>query len=53
MSYKCGYKVSGYTFGQDEVFVYGMKRVYIILSILCCVGVIVNLIRVLKVSKVE
>ena len=53
MSYKCGYKVSGYTFGQDEVFVYGMKRVYIILSILCCVGVIVYLIRVLKVSKAE
>lgn len=51
MSYKYGHKVSGYIFGQDEIFVYGMKRVYVTLSILCCAGIIVNLNRIYQIYK--
>ena len=48
MSIKAGYRVSEYIFGNDNIFVYGMNKVYIILALLCFVGFFINLIRILK-----
>lgn len=51
MSYKMGYKVSGYIFGDDKIFLYGMNNMYIILALLCGIGVLLNLFRVCKMNK--
>lgn len=45
MSVKAGYRVSEYIFENDNIFVYGMNKVYIILAILCGIGFFINLIR--------
>lgn len=46
MSIKAGYRVSGYIFGKDNIFVYGMNKVYIILALLCFGGCCINLFRI-------
>nr|WP_207651415.1 MFS transporter [Clostridium felsineum] len=38
MSLKLGYRVTDYVFGRDNVFVYGMKYVYIVLVCMCFIG---------------
>lgn len=51
MSKNLSYKVSGYVFGKDYVFVYGMKNDYRILAIICFVGVILNFFRIIQKRK--
>ena len=38
MSWKLNYHVFDYVKGRDDVFVYGMKSVYLILAAICCLG---------------
>lgn len=52
MSQKLHYHVLGYVFGKDYVFVYGMRNDYIILSIICCVGIVFTIARIFKKKKV-
>jgi len=51
MSQKLHYHVLGYVFGEDYAFVYGMKIDYRILSIICCIGIVLNIVRVFKRKK--
>lgn len=39
MSHKMGYRVIDYIKGRDDVFIYGMKYVYISAALLCVIGV--------------
>lgn len=48
MSAKMGSKVTGYVFGHDDLFVYGMNNVYRILGLLCLIRWIINLVLLLK-----
>ncbi len=48
MSMKMGEKVLGYIDGRDDVFMYGMRYVYVCSAIICFVGVIVTYIRLRK-----
>lgn len=48
MSQKLGYHAIGYVFGKDYAFVYGMQNDYKILSMICCIGIILNIFQVLK-----
>ncbi len=48
MSQKLHYQVLGYVFGKDYAFVYGMKNDYKILSMICCIGIVLNIVRVFK-----
>lgn len=52
MSNKIGYIVTDYIKGRDDVFVYGMKRDFLILMILCILGSIITFIR-FKQSKIQ
>jgi EmrB/QacA subfamily drug resistance transporter len=45
MSYKIGYHVTGYIEGKDDVFVYGMKYVYITAAIICAIGALLTAYR--------
>jgi EmrB/QacA subfamily drug resistance transporter len=45
MSYKLGYRVTDYLSGRDDVFVYGMRNVYLTLVVLCAIGALVSLVR--------
>ena len=47
MSYKIGYVVTDYIENRDDVFIYGMKYVYIILSIICAFGALVTVYRLI------
>ena len=38
MSIKINHRVSDYIFGRDDVFVFGMQKVFIILMIICFIG---------------
>lgn len=53
MSYKIGYYIIMYLFERDDIFVFGMKGVYIILVLLCLVGVLVIINRVIKKDSYE
>lgn len=48
MSIKMGHRVVDYVFGRDDVFVYGMRHVYIILVFVCGVGIIATIFRMIK-----
>jgi EmrB/QacA subfamily drug resistance transporter len=48
MSHKIGYHVIDYVIGRDDVFIYGMKWVYIILVIICGLGVVLTAFRLYK-----
>lgn len=48
MSKKLNYRVSGYVFGKDYAFVYGMNKDYIILAAICLFGVIISGLRMYK-----
>lgn len=45
MSIKMNKKVLGYIEGRDDVFIFGMKYVYISAAIICFIGVIITAIR--------
>lgn len=45
MSHKVGYRVIDYIKGRDDVFIYGMKAVYICAGILCLIGAVITAIR--------
>jgi EmrB/QacA subfamily drug resistance transporter len=55
MSSKIGYAVFSYVNGREDVFVYGMKYVYITASAICAVGAVLTAIRLYgsKKSKEE
>lgn len=54
MSWKLDYRVSDYVKGRDDVFVYGMKNVYLILVVICCFGAAFTAFRLFQVkSKAE
>jgi EmrB/QacA subfamily drug resistance transporter len=48
MSSKTGYQVHDYVNGHDDVFVYGMKRVCLILTACCCAGAVITVFRAKK-----
>lgn len=52
MSYKVGYRVIDYIKGRDDVFVYGMRFVYMSAAVLCAVGAILTALRLYK-SKAD
>ena len=45
MSQKAGYKVSTYVAGSDDIFLYGMRYVYVVAGILCVIGAIITFMR--------
>lgn len=45
MSNKIGYHVTGYISGRDDVFVYGMRWVYISAAIICSLGAVLTAYR--------
>jgi len=45
MSIKMGTKVFGYVEGRNDVFIFGMKYVYISSAIICFIGVVITAIR--------
>ncbi|MEA4863301.1 MAG: MFS transporter [Victivallaceae bacterium] len=51
MSGKIGYAVSDYIYGRDEVFVYGMKRVYLILMAVCLAGTLLTVYRLVRAGR--
>jgi MFS family permease len=51
MSVKMGEKVYGYVEGRSDVFIYGMRYVYIVAAIICVVGVLVTGIRLKRQNK--
>ena len=53
MSNKIGYKVSGYIDGRADVFIYGMKYVFLSIGIICLIGAILSIIRVTKNKKIN
>lgn len=42
MSSKMGYHVTGYISGRDDIFVYGMRYVYICAALICFIGAILT-----------
>lgn len=53
MSYKVGYRVIDYIKGRDDVFIYGMKCVYLSAGILCIVGVVITALRLYNIKKMK
>ena len=51
MSSKIGYHISDYIVGRDDVFIYGMKGVYIAAGTICLLGVVLTAYRLLNRKK--
>lgn len=51
MSSKLGYKVSGYVDGRADVFIYAMRFVFVGIGLICLIGAILSIIRVVKRRK--
>ncbi|MHC1685104.1 MAG: MFS transporter [Clostridiaceae bacterium] len=51
MSAMVGYRVVDYVEGRDDVFLYGMRCVYVSASVLCAVGVVITALRLYKSRK--
>jgi EmrB/QacA subfamily drug resistance transporter len=45
MSYKIGYRVVNYVEGRNDVFIYGMRYVFIGSAVMCAIGAIITAIR--------
>ena len=45
MSHKIGYRVIDYIKGRDDVFMYGMRYVYLFVASLCIIGAVITGIR--------
>lgn len=48
MSHKIGRKVISYVVGRDDVFIYGMKWVYISASVVCAAGAVITALRLYR-----
>ena len=48
MSSKIGSRVTDFVVGRNDAFIYGMKTVYITAAIICAVGSILTLIRLIR-----
>ena len=53
MSHKIGYQVFNYIKGREDVFVYGMNKVYIVTASICLIGAALTFIRMKSVKKVK
>lgn len=53
MSYKVGYRVIDYIKGRDDVFIYGMKYVYLSAAVMCAVGMIITALRLYNSKKIK
>lgn len=51
MSYKIGYRVIDYVKGRDDVFIYGMRCVYISAAVMCVIGVVITALRLYNSKK--
>ncbi len=51
MSAKIGYRVTDYVEGRNDVFIYGMKTVYVVAAIICFAATILTLIRLIAKKK--
>ena len=51
MGNKLGHSVFDYVKGHDDIFIYGMKNVYLTLMILCIIGVLITGYRFIKSPK--
>lgn len=51
MSRKIGYRVSDYVNGRDDVFIYGMKIVYITAALICAFGALLTALRLYNQRK--
>ena len=45
MSHKAGYKVLTYIEGRDDIFMYGMRYVYMVAGAFCIIGAIITFVR--------
>lgn len=45
MSYKIGYHVVNYVEGRNDVFIYGMRYVFIGAAVICAIGAIITAVR--------
>ena len=48
MSDKIGYRVTDFVEGRNDAFIYGMQTVYITAAVICAVGTILTLIRLVR-----
>ncbi|KMT22015.1 MFS transporter [Clostridium cylindrosporum] len=48
MSHKIGYKVADYIKGREDVFIYGMRFVYMTTAVICFIGVVFTAYRLYK-----
>ncbi|NMS90554.1 MFS transporter [Clostridioides difficile] len=53
MSIKAGYRVNDYIIGNDKIFIFGMRNVYIIITLLCLIGAILIGFYLFKQDKNE
>lgn len=51
MSSKAGYRVVDYIKGRDDIFIYGMKYVYLSAAVLCTVGIAITALRLYNSKK--
>ncbi len=51
MSHKIGYHVSDYVQGRDDVFIYGMKGVYMTAALICAAGALLTAFRLYNQRK--
>ncbi|MHC6179979.1 MFS transporter [Clostridium sp. JNZ X4-2] len=51
MSHKMGYRVIDYVKGKDNVFMYGMRWVYICAAVLCLMGALITAFRLYSSNK--
>lgn len=45
MSIKMGRKVLGYVEGRDDIFIFGMRHVYVVAALICFIGVVITAVR--------
>ncbi|MEA5007465.1 MFS transporter [Clostridium tyrobutyricum] len=45
MSHKIGYRVIDYIKGRDDIFIYGMRYVYIFAGVMCLLGILITGLR--------
>lgn len=53
MSQKAGYRVIDYVRGKDDIFIYGMKFVYISAAVLCAFGALITAMRYFNRNKIS
>ncbi|WP_347711190.1 hypothetical protein [Eubacterium callanderi] len=53
MSDMAGYRVTNYIPGQPDVFLYGLRSVYIMLAVVVFVGALLTIIRFVYARKQE